>query len=60
MAVLTHPTLGTGGDAPTACAELVIDVFVGPLIASSGTRIPHPDPDQLSSGGTDTAVGYAA
>lgn len=63
MAILVHPMLGTGGDAPTSCAELVIDTFVPPFIPSAGARIPHPDPTQLSSSGGsggDSAVGYAS
>lgn len=63
MAVLAHPTLGAGGAAPTACAEIVLntDFSIPPIIPSAGARIPHPDPALLSSGsGGDSAVGYAS
>jgi hypothetical protein len=64
MAVLAHPTLGAGGDAPTACAEIVLntDFSIPPIIPITvGSRLPHPDPSLLSSGGGgDSAVGYAA
>lgn len=63
MAVLAHPTLATGGDAPTSCAELVAlsSIDIPPIIPAAGARIPHPDPSLLNSGtGGDSAVGYAA
>lgn len=64
MAVLAHPTLGTGGAAPTANAELIpLTAFsVPPTIVLPGTRTPHPDPANLTSGsgGGDSAVGYAS